>query len=228
MPRGASTRTQAVPARQNLLTRPNDLTHAAWAKVNVTISGDADAGPSASVLKDPFGSCWLDDTALPLDGIIPAAGVGVNAVVANVGYDTPATANRRQYTYSVVFKAGPLGIYGFLLSPDGGGEGAYFNMTTGAVGTTTSSNIVASSASSLGSGYFRATLTIRSLGAVVPFGTCNANLYLASANGVPSVSTGDGATVALYAGGFQMTTANRAGPLTINGTPLTPGIRSTP
>ena len=219
MPRSASTRTQAAPARQNLFSRPNDLSHAAWTKINTTISVDADAGPSASVLLDPFG-LWSDVSTLPLDGIIPAAGAGIQAIVLQIGYDSPTGANYRRYVMSCIYKAGSLANYGFLMTPDGGGSGVYFSLG-GAVGTTGIG--YTASVTNLGGGYFRAIAMLPSQNV-----TCNANIYIADVDGIPTTSLGDGSSVALFAGGFQITNSNRAGPLTMSGTPLAPGIRSTP
>ena len=204
----------AIPERMNYITQPNDLTNAAWIKVSVTATADADAGPSAATLA--LASVFADVTTLPLDGMIPDAGAGVNAVVVQA-YSTPTGANRKRYTVGCIVKAGPLNSYGVFLSPDGGATGAYFNLTNGTIGTIAA---VTATITTIETGYYLITATLAEAAFTPTLG-----LYCASADGVATVSTGNG-TIWVYAGGFMATSANRIGPLTMNGTPLTPPIRS--
>ncbi len=220
MPRVAVSGRVAIPARQNLLAVPNDLTNATWLKVNVTITADADAGPSAAVLAGA--NLFADVSSLALDALIPAAGAGVTAAIVQQNYATPAGANRKQYTMSCIAKQGPLNNFGVFMSANGGGSGAYFGLASGTLGQVQAGN--SASIVALGSGYYQLILVMASQ----DFGP-NANLYCVQADGTATVSNGDGTTVHCYAGGFQVVGgANRAGLLTMTGTPLTPSIRSTP
>lgn len=101
------------PARTNICLQSEDFS-TTWAQSNLTLSLDATAAP---------------DGATTADQLIESAGASVKDISQTI-----TVANATEYTLSVYAKANSRD-YIYLQDIANSGNGAYFNLTTGAVGT---------------------------------------------------------------------------------------------
>ena len=160
-------------ARTNLLLRSQEFDNAAWSKVEATVTANATAAPDGTTTADALVE---SSTAAAIHYVLPASGVGT------------ITATE---TLSVYAKSAGRS---WVLLQLGSGRTAYFNVSTGVIGTTgggTTATITA-----LANGWYRCAIS----------GVRDANLnniiYLASGDGVVSY-TGNG-TSGLFLWGAQL------------------------
>lgn len=164
-------------ARRNLLLNPTQFDAAGWTKIRSSVTANATAAPDGSTTADKL----VEDTS-----------TGTHFVDQSVG-----VAGETQ-TYSVYAK--PDGR-NFIYMQIGNSNFAYFDISTGIVGTVTGAGSVAT-IQNVGNGWFRCILT-------APRVTSQINYIMtASSNGVISYA-GDG-TSGIFLWGAQLETGSTA------------------
>jgi hypothetical protein len=160
--------------RTNLLTYSSDYTNAVWAKGGTSIVSASAVAPNGTLTAQTL----VENTATT-DHYIYAAGTIPSA------------------TYSLTVFAKPAGRSWLKLMVGQQTQGfAYFNLTTGVIGSTTAG--YTSSITPVGNGWYRCSVSGTALGSSIY--TCV--ISLATANGVDSY-TGDG-TSGIYLWGAQL------------------------
>jgi hypothetical protein len=172
--------------RYNLLTYSEQFDNAAWTKLNTSITANATTAPDGTATADKF-----VENAL--------------AGVSHQAYQTLTVIASTSYTVSVYAKAAERGWIAIDLVHSGVSNNvSYFDISTGALGSSTAGN--SATIAPVGDGWYRCTVT-RTMAAgqtSLPLG-----IFLATGNGV-IVYTGDGASGA-YIWGADL----RAAPDTI-------------
>lgn len=131
-----------VWAKANMLLHSDDLTNAAWAKTDSTITANTETAPSGA------------------SADLVTEGVAGTALVQQVVGSMPAYA---QFTYSVEMKRGNHDWVRIYFGSGSGNNQTWFNLATGAVGTTTMTTAVNPQAATmvdLGGGWYRLTLSV--------------------------------------------------------------------
>jgi len=118
----------------NLFLRSSDLTNAAWTASNVTVTGSQ---------TDPFGGTTA---SLLNDG---------TATGAHILYQY-VTLSAQQYTYSLYAKAGTANFIGIYQGSSG--QGAFFNLTTGAFTGNIVSPPISYASTNVGNGWWRVSI----------------------------------------------------------------------
>ena len=160
--------------RANILPRSEEFSDAVWGKIRSSVSADAITAPSNTLTADKI----IENTDL------------------NTHYvEIAATATATAHTYSVFLKAGER-TWARLVVQDGA---AYFNLSTGAVGTVSAGSVslTAQNAVNFGNGWYRCTVVF-----TPPAGSIALQIRLATGNGTQSYQ-GDG-TSGIYAWGAQL------------------------
>lgn len=162
-------------ARTNLETWSQDYTNAAWSKTNVSITAAATTAPDGTV----SGQTITESTA-----------TGVHRVQQN-----RSLVSGPIYTISVIAKAGSRNW--IIVGEDSAGSNAFFNLSSGAVGSVNGGATAA--IVSLGSGWYRCSVTYVQSGVT---GRVYMGLSTVGGGGGPSY-TGDGIS-SISAWGFQL------------------------
>jgi len=154
---------------ENLLTYSQDFSNAVWVKSAATITADAIAAP---------------------DGTLTADKIVENSATATHFAYNPIAVNSGSFTFTVYAKAGERSwIYVRNTI------GAYFNLSSGAIGTIDSG--VNAAITSVGNGWYRCSVTsTQSAGTIFP------TAFLSTANGTTNYA-GDG-TSGIYIWGAQL------------------------
>ena len=154
---------------ENLLTYSQDFSNAVWVKSAATISADAIAAP---------------------DGTLTADKIVENSATATHFVYNPIAVNSGSFTFTVYAKAGERSwIYVRNTI------GAYFNLSSGAIGTIDSG--VNAAIINVGNGWYRCSITsTQSAGTIFP------TAFISTANGTTSYA-GDG-TSGIYIWGAQL------------------------
>jgi hypothetical protein len=156
--------------RTNLLTYSEDFTDGSWVKSNTTITSNTITAP---------------DSTLTGDKIVETSGAGVRQL-----YKTPSLS-AVSHSFSAYFKASER--YWFKLNLTG--SGAYFDLSTGVIGTIDAG--VTAAMTAVGNGWYRCSI-VRTVSA----GTNYTEIQLALTNGGGSY-TGDGYS-GIYIWGAQL------------------------
>ena len=142
--------------RGNLLTYSNDFSNAAWSKTRITITGgqaDKDGGTDAFL---------LNSTATAQSSVI---------IQYYVSSDVA--------TRSVYAKAGSVNFIALFTTNN---QSAYFDLSNGTIGTTTS-GIIYAKIESAGNGWYRCSIAVNN--------EDNIYIFLSQSNGSTSTNTGD-------------------------------------
>ena len=172
-------------AGTNLMTYSEQFDNAAWTKANATITANAAVAPDGATTADKI----VED----------------NTTAFHVAFDGFSAAASTRYSFSVYVKAAERSWAQFALGPStyfgGVGVSAYFNLTSGTVGTVTSNATALSSATmqKLPNGWYLCTLTATTNAAS---GGANAYIRIANADGGASY-LGDGSS-GIYIWGAQL------------------------
>ena len=129
------------PAATNLITYSHEFDNAAWVKTNATITADDTTAPDGTVTADVLG----DDSSTGTGNVIARKTVSLSAATT--------------YTFSVYAKQDQLDWLGMGIQDftDPANGNAYFNLGSGAVGTTNPS-LDSSSIESIGDGWYRCSI----------------------------------------------------------------------
>lgn len=180
---GLRPRLARVPrgGRRNRLTWTEDLTNAIWGKSQVTVTPDAQTDPTGGLA----------------DKIIPTAVSGGKSWTHNPGFSSSGS-----WTYSRYVKADGYGFFAIALA-NSTANAAWFNLSTGAI-TSVGANVTATSAVSLGNGWWRVSLTTaQAIGFVQEYVSNAASFAAMTGDGVSGILVGsaqweDGATATAY------------------------------
>lgn len=166
-------------ARTNLALRSQQFDNASWTVINGSVSADGATAPDGTVSADKL---------IP-DGTATSHRISQGVTVANTSV----------YTQSVYAKAGE---YSFLVMSGGPTNFVYFNLTTGVISSTLGTGITAATITSVGSGWYRCTLTYTTTST-----SSSVQLYATSTNNASGNSTpnaaGDG-TSGIFIWGAQV------------------------
>lgn len=171
-----------VQGGTNLLTYSEQFDNADWAKTRSSISANATTAPDGTLTADKL----IEDTTASSTHF-----VGQSATLSGV------------YTASVYIKAGERGWAAIVLGNATQGT-AYFNLSSGAIGTVTSGYTAAISA--LKNGWYRCSIA----GSAVSSANAIVRIYTATGDNGNNY-TGDG-TSGIYLWGAQLETGNVASP----------------
>lgn len=160
--------------RTNLMTYSEDLSNAAWLKSNVTVTANAVVAPDGTTTADKL----VDSATNSVHSITQAISV------------TSGTA------YTVTFYAKAAERSFLIIQLFGGSTFAYFNLSTGVVGTTSGSP-TATSVTPAGNGWYRCSITATA----GTTGSVNCIVYVAATDGNATYA-GDG-TSGIYLWGGQ-------------------------
>lgn len=175
----------STPQSRNLLTFTNEFANAAWTKLNsTTITANSTAAPDGTSTADTL----------------------VEAAATNIfGVRQAATLAAGTATFSVFIKPNGRNWVQLIVAAGGSGS-AFFNVATGAVGTTSSATATVTSA---GNGWYRCAITFTAAS-----GSNTLDVRLASADNTTSY-TGDG-TSGIFIWGAQLEQASAATDYTRN------------
>lgn len=169
----------------NLYTYSEELNNAAWTKVDVTVSADTAVAPDGSTTADA-----ILETATTNDHYLYQASTGTSGV--------------RHALSSFLHKGGRT--WAALFVATGGVAKAWFDLTNGVVGTVSGTGSPTASILSIGSDWFRCTLT----GLLPSSGAFNAGIAVATADNISSY-LGTGGT-GILSWGEQLEPASVATP----------------
>lgn len=168
--------------RTNLILRSNEFSNAAWAKSGASTSADIVAGP---------------DGTTTADRLIEDAAPGEHRMRQTLTVSAGATV-----TTSVFAKAGERNFIN-VRALDGSSVGdigaAWFNLTTGTIGTTNilgAATLYNATIEPYANGFYRCSVTVKPNATMT---SCIVDLFLASADGVVNY-VGDGTSGAYFAG----------------------------
>lgn len=170
-------------ARTNLLLRSQEFDNASWTKTRASITADAIAAPDGTTTADKL----VEDNTSSSSHFVQQAVSVTNASV---------------YTFSVYVKAAERSIVAIQMATAGFGAdiNAWFDLSTGLVGTTAGSP-TAATIEALANGWYRISITkTATASALTAF-----RIFLATADGAASYS-GDNAS-GLYIWGAQLEAA---------------------
>ena len=162
--------------RTNLFTYSDDFANAAWFKNNCSVQANATISPDGTLTADKF---------------VEDSGSAAKYVAITSGWATIGTT----YAISVHMKAAER-QWAYIGPANEGNKRAWFNLSTGAVGTI-NSGVVSASMQSVGNGWYRCTVVFTA-GATNPFPSFSAT----DANGTVSYQ-GNG-TSGIYIWGAQL------------------------
>jgi len=141
----------------NLVTYSGALDNAAWGQVNCTVNANTKIAP---------------------DGTLTATKIVENttASVAHYLQEGVTVTTATSYTTTVYMKAGER-TWGYILENSGVSAQAYFNLSTGVVGTVSGTGSPSATITSVGNGWYRCSMTFTSSGtsAGVRFGPASAD-----------------------------------------------------
>jgi hypothetical protein len=178
---------------QNLVQYSEQIDNAYWSKSNVTVTADATTSPTGTTTAD----------------LIYPSSTGLNRVFFRSALTTGLT-----YTSSIYAKASGLNFIYFAVETGAGVGAVWFNLSTGAVGTTIAG--YTASISSVGSGWYRCSVTRTASGGFLIWG-------ISDADNTTTATTS--ATNGVYVWGTQLEFASSVGTYvqtvasTIYGTP---------
>jgi hypothetical protein len=174
-----SSRLILLSPQKNLLTFSEQFDNAAWIRTNTTVSANAVSAPNGSLTADKL----VESVAVGFHGARQVSSASVGMTV----------------TASFHLKAAERGWA--LVWFDGDAKGAYFDLSSGALGTV-SAGVTATPGEVMGDGWFRcaATKTLATNGTV--------QIYVATANNTVSYA-GDGAS-GIYVWGAMVNTGTKA------------------
>jgi hypothetical protein len=177
-----STARPVLSARVNALVHTEAFDNAAWTKVDATITANAAIAPDATTTADK---------------LVEAATTAEHAV-----FQSPSYVSGVSYTFSIAAKSVERSFVYLQLGSAafGTATGAWFNLTTGLVGST--ANSPTTSITALGDGWYRCSITKTATSS----STAATVIETAATDGVKSY-TGDG-TSGIYIWGADLRVAN--------------------
>ncbi len=183
-------------AAVNLAVRSEEFDNAVWTKTRSSITADSEIAPNGTLTADKI----VEDTTASATHLVS---LGSGIIAGNT------------YTYSVYAK--PAGRDWIVLSPGGSWGFAWFNISSGTVGTVTSGGSSATAAiQSVGNGWYRCSVTATAVD--------NRGLQILMSTGNNVVTyTGDG-TSGVFLWGAQL----EAGSVATNYIPTTATVNSAP
>lgn len=174
----------------NLLTYSEQFDNAAWSKNRVTVIANATVAPDGTLSADRL----VEDTTTGSHNAI------------RLGFSFTAST-----TYTVSFYAKPAGRNFVALRTSGSAFSSallYFNLTTGTVTVINAGGVTASSATSVGNGWYRCVATFTATSTTID------NLIFDAAQDTSNFTyTGDG-TSGIYIWGAQLVSGTEPGPYT--------------
>jgi hypothetical protein len=164
-------------SRANLLTYSDQFNDASWTKSNSTITANATTAPDGTTTADKL----VEDTAA---SVAHYTSKTVSVTVAAHTYSVYAKAGERNWIRLLAFQSSLSGVE------------AYFNLSTGTIGTVGAS--ATAIITNVGNGWYRCSMTYTPVSAA----TCTHYVYVTTANNVSSY-TGDGVS-GVYIWGAQL------------------------
>jgi hypothetical protein len=151
--------------RTNLLTYSSDYSNAAWTKANAALLSNISIAPDGSLVADKL----YEDSSTNQHAV----------------YNFSTTIAAGQHTASVFAKAGERSWMKLAITASVGVNGAFFNLSTGAIGTVESG--ITATITSVGNGWYRCSVTATTLstasGGMVVYTAQSDNVFSYAGNG---------------------------------------------